>query len=104
MNKRQCNQQETDVKKAVRGIAKKYGIGTKLCEAACEGSVWREKKPVWNRTGCFKCAACYLSCPDASIMQVDDGYYDMHQDICKGCGICARECPNDAITMTPDVK
>ena len=92
------------MKKAIGSIEKKYGIGVAVCAAAYTGTVWREKKPVWTRTSCFKCAVCYLSCPDAAIMQVDDGYYDMHQDVCKGCGICARECPNDAITMTPEVK
>ena len=92
------------MKKATGSIEKKYGIRAAVCAAACAGPAWREQKPVWDRQRCFKCAVCYLSCPDASIMQVDDGYYDMNQDICKGCGICSRECPNDAITMTPEVK
>lgn len=92
------------MRKELRHLAKAYHIGATGPASAYTGTVWREKKPVWNRMSCFKCAVCYLNCPDAAIMQVDDGYYDISQDICKGCGICARECPNDAITMTPEVK
>lgn len=92
------------MRKQLRHIAKAYHIGGAGPATAYNGAVWREDKPVWNRKSCFKCAVCYLSCPDAAIMQVEDGYYDINPDICKGCGICARECPNDVITMTPDVK
>ena len=28
----------------------------------------------------------------------------INYDYCKGCGICAKECSADAITMTEEVK
>lgn len=90
------------VKKELSTIIKQYGMGSAILGALYSGSVWREKKPVWDSTRCFKCGICYLSCPDAAIMQIDEGYYDMNPELCKGCGICAAECPNEAITMTPE--
>jgi len=92
------------VNKELQRIVKAYRTGDTVPEGAYTGTVWRDKKPVWDRKRCFKCGSCYLSCPDAAIMKVDDGYYDMQQDICKGCGICARECLNDALAMTPEGK
>ena len=31
-----------------------------------------------------------------------DGTYMINYDICKGCGICAEECPSDAIEMVEE--
>ena len=90
------------MKKAAGSIKKKYGIGTTLCVASCAGQAWREKKPVWDRQRCFKCAVCWLACPDAAVLPADQGYYDSSPDRCKGCGICAAVCLNDAITMEPE--
>ena len=30
--------------------------------------------------------------------------YKANYDYCKGCGICANECPKDVITMTLEEK
>jgi 2-oxoacid:acceptor oxidoreductase delta subunit (pyruvate/2-ketoisovalerate family) len=90
------------VKKAVRHIEKKIGSGTSVCVASCTGISWREKKPVWDRSRCFKCGLCWLSCPDAAVRLVDEGFYDSDPERCKGCGICAGVCWNDAITMVPE--
>ena len=52
---------------------------------------------------CFGCDNCYGVCPDNAVMKVDeaDGYkFDL--DYCKGCGICAQECPCGAIEMIPE--
>jgi pyruvate ferredoxin oxidoreductase delta subunit len=33
----------------------------------------------------------------------EDGiHYAANMDYCKGCGVCAKECPKDAIVMTPE--
>ncbi len=52
---------------------------------------------------CFGCDNCYGVCPDNAVLKVDeaDGYaFDL--DYCKGCGICAQECPCGAIEMVPE--
>jgi 2-oxoacid:acceptor oxidoreductase delta subunit (pyruvate/2-ketoisovalerate family) len=47
---------------------------------------------------CDRCDNCYVFCPDMSVLKKDESYeYDY--DFCKGCGVCARECPRNAITM-----
>jgi Pyruvate/2-oxoacid:ferredoxin oxidoreductase delta subunit len=49
---------------------------------------------------CNLCLQCVLSCPDACI-RLDDCQTGLTVDLdfCKGCGICAYECPRGVITM-----
>jgi pyruvate ferredoxin oxidoreductase delta subunit len=35
-------------------------------------------------------------------MGPEEKYYKADLDFCKGCGICAHECPKDAIEMIPE--
>ena len=49
---------------------------------------------------CTDCGNCYLFCPDASVSKHDDEtVYLIDYDYCKGCGICANECPIGFIDM-----
>ncbi len=52
---------------------------------------------------CFECDNCYGMCPDNAIVKlgVKQGFR-IDLDFCKGCGICARECPCGAIQMVPE--
>ena len=48
----------------------------------------------WMSCGnCFGCDNCYGAYPDNAIIKVGDGQYEIDYDYCKGCGICAAECP-----------
>jgi NADPH-dependent glutamate synthase beta subunit-like oxidoreductase len=53
---------------------------------------------------CFACDNCYGVCPDNAVIKTGAGAYDYEIDLefCKGCGICARECPAGAIQMIPE--
>jgi Pyruvate/2-oxoacid:ferredoxin oxidoreductase delta subunit len=52
---------------------------------------------------CFECDNCYGSCPDNAVIKLGPGQrYAIDLDFCKGCGICAAECPCGAIEMTPE--
>lgn len=52
---------------------------------------------------CFECDNCYGMCPDNAITKLGPGQrYMIDLDYCKGCGICAAECPAGAITMIPE--
>jgi pyruvate ferredoxin oxidoreductase delta subunit len=44
-----------------------------------------------------------MVCPDSAIHR-DVKYYVIEYDYCKGCGICANECPRKAIAMVPEEK
>lgn len=60
---------------------------------------WRTFRPVTDREKCINCGLCWLFCPDESRYAHPDGYYDSDLYHCKGCGICANECPTKAIEM-----
>lgn len=54
---------------------------------------------------CLQCGACFLCwllCPDGAI-SIQDGKkkLEVDHDLCKACGICAKECPLKAIEMLP---
>lgn len=61
-------------------------------------SGWRVKHPVVNRGECVKCYICWTFCPEGVI----DREIDIDMDFCKGCGICAHECPKKAISMVSE--
>jgi pyruvate ferredoxin oxidoreductase delta subunit len=59
---------------------------------------WRSQRPVWNKDKCIHCLTCWISCPDSSIKIAPDVsrttvVTGIDYDYCKGCGICASECP-----------
>ncbi|MDR1394919.1 MAG: 4Fe-4S binding protein [Deltaproteobacteria bacterium] len=62
---------------------------------------WRSTRPVLDREKCIYCGFCYIYCPDG--VYQDQGpqekYYKPDLDFCKGCGVCAFECPKKCITM-----
>ncbi len=52
---------------------------------------------------CFGCDNCFGVCPDNSVLKVDEAHgYAFNYDYCKGCGLCAAECPCGAIIMEPE--
>lgn len=52
---------------------------------------------------CFECDNCFGICPDNAIIKLGPGNrFTVDYDFCKGCGICAQECPCGAITMVPE--
>jgi phenylglyoxylate dehydrogenase delta subunit len=78
-------------------------IPNNLCPIATEYSTmmpgdWRSMLPVVNRKKCVKCSICWLYCPVQCIIE-RAGWFDANLSTCKGCGICAEECPHGAIEM-----
>lgn len=54
---------------------------------------------------CFECDTCYGVCPDNAIIKLGPGRrYEVNYDYCKGCGVCAEECPCGAIDMVKEVR
>jgi pyruvate ferredoxin oxidoreductase delta subunit len=47
---------------------------------------------------------CYFYCPDASIIVENGKAVGIDLLHCKGCGICAKECPASAIAMKSEEK
>jgi len=52
---------------------------------------------------CFECDNCYGVCPDNAVIKLGPGQrFAINYDYCKGCGLCAAECPCGAIDMVPE--
>lgn len=50
---------------------------------------------------CNECELCQIYCGDAAIVRSGNGgRFEIRVDYCKGCGVCAAECPRGAILMT----
>ncbi len=67
---------------------------------------------------CTECNNCLVFCPDVSILvrprsertspssapSSNEFPYEIDYDYCKGCGICAVECPRNAMTMVSETS
>ncbi len=62
---------------------------------------WRSARPIHDADLCIQCRLCWVYCPDSSILTNEEGeVIGIDYDHCKGCGICAAECPKEgAMTM-----
>ncbi|MDD3516956.1 MAG: FAD-dependent oxidoreductase [Chromatiales bacterium] len=57
---------------------------------------------------CLACDNCWTLCPDQSVLKTrdrasDGSHYVFDYDYCKGCGLCAHECPTGYIRMVEDL-
>lgn len=67
----------------------------------------REARRCFSCGECMGCDNCWTLCPDNSVLKTradNDGKcgYRFDYDHCKGCGICARECPVGFIAMSEE--
>lgn len=95
-------------------------IGGKILEAGNSKKYktgdWRTFRPIHKPELCTNCMICWMLCPDSAIRcgGVDDknkgakgvsnnpklgNFGGFDYDACKGCGVCAEECPFKAIEM-----
>ena len=58
-----------------------------------ETGSWRVMVPVRNYEKCIHCLRCWIFCPDDSVVVKDGKVVGTNLQYCKGCGICAKECP-----------
>ena len=62
---------------------------------------WRSKVPIWQEKNCIQCMMCWAVCPDNAVKEktvMKDGKEEVKREqydynFCKGCGVCAEECP-----------
>jgi NADPH-dependent glutamate synthase beta subunit-like oxidoreductase len=68
-----------------------------------EGNALFEARRCLSCGNCFECDNCYGVCPDNAVIKLGPGKrFAFDFDYCKGCGICAAECPCGAIVMVPE--
>ncbi|SDO65959.1 4Fe-4S binding protein [Desulforhopalus singaporensis] len=68
---------------------------------------WRVLRPVIDLEKCIPakknkkaCFTCWLYCPDSVVSKTVPPSINL--EYCKGCGICAEECPAGAIEMVDE--
>ena len=75
------------------------GVCTKSSLGFMTGD-WKTYQPVRDLEKCTKCLMCVLYCPEGAIKWMPElGKVEFDFGYCKGCGICANECPTKAIKM-----
>jgi 2-oxoacid:acceptor oxidoreductase delta subunit (pyruvate/2-ketoisovalerate family) len=68
-----------------------------------EGNALFEARRCMSCGNCFECDNCYGVCPDNAVIKLGPGMrFRFNYDYCKGCGVCAAECPCGAIRMMPE--
>ncbi len=68
-----------------------------------ETGAWRSSRPILDKEKCTHCMFCWLFCPDGSIRVENGKVMGIDLAHCKGCGICAAECPRKAISMMEEI-
>lgn len=70
---------------------------------------WRTLRPVVDNQRCTpakrgrpSCFLCWLYCPEAVISRTVP--IQINLEYCKGCGVCAEECPTQAISMVEEAR
>ncbi|APV44130.1 pyruvate ferredoxin oxidoreductase delta subunit [Dehalogenimonas formicexedens] len=67
--------------------------------AAYKTGDWKSQRPTYDFSRCLKCGICYVFCPEGCVRQNQKGHFEANPYYCKGCGICAYECPTRVIVM-----
>ncbi len=65
---------------------------------------WRSQRPIRDEEKCNDCLLCFIFCPEAAIAATSEKIGEINLHHCKGCGICARECPREAIEMVDETE
>ena len=67
-----------------------------------ETGTWRTSRPEWKSENCIHCLTCWVLCPEEAYRLTDGKnkagkdrkeISDINYHHCKGCGLCAKECP-----------
>lgn len=102
-------QPQAPVEERVRGF-QEVNLGFSEKEAQAEA------KRCFSCGTCNLCDTCFTFCPDVAIARrvpppypmplarLDGAGYEVNYDYCKGCGVCAEECPRFAISMEEEIK
>jgi 2-oxoacid:acceptor oxidoreductase delta subunit (pyruvate/2-ketoisovalerate family) len=96
----------TDADKTVQpalDAARRQSTFAEVVGGLDEESALFEARRCLSCGNCFECDNCFGICPDNAIVKLGPGKrFEINYDFCKGCGICAEECPCGAIEMIPE--
>ncbi len=87
-------------KQPLLGLARRRTGFDEVVGGLREDTALSEARRCLSCGNCFECDNCYGFCPDNAVIKLGPGKrYAFDYDYCKGCGICAEECPCGAIEM-----
>lgn len=89
------------VRQRIEG-ARRASTFAEVVQGLDENSALFEARRCMSCGNCFGCDNCFGVCPDNAITKLEPGKYEFKYDYCKGCGVCAAECPCGAIDMVPE--
>jgi 2-oxoacid:acceptor oxidoreductase delta subunit (pyruvate/2-ketoisovalerate family) len=84
-------------------IARRTTTFEEVVQGLDESNALYEARRCLSCGNCFECDNCYGVCPDNAVIKLGPGKgFQFNYDYCKGCGVCAQECPCGAIAMVPE--
>ena len=84
-------------------MARRTSTFEEIVQGLDESNALYEARRCLSCGTCFECDNCYGMCPDNAVIKLGPGKgFEFKYDYCKGCGICAQECPCGAIMMVPE--
>ena len=96
----------SDASKSVRPqleLARRTSSFDEVQGGLTEANALFEARRCLSCGNCFECDNCYGVCPDNAVVKLGPGKrFRFDYDYCKGCGVCAAECPCGAIEMVPE--
>ena len=96
----------SDAPKTVRpvlDVMRRQSTFDEVVNGLDESNALYEARRCLSCGNCFECDNCYGVCPDNAVIKLGPGKrFQFNYDYCKGCGICAAECPCGAIRMLPE--
>jgi 2-oxoacid:acceptor oxidoreductase delta subunit (pyruvate/2-ketoisovalerate family) len=96
----------SDAPKSMRptlDVIRRQSTFEEVTQGLDESSALYEARRCLSCGNCFECDNCYGVCPDNAVVKLEPGKrFRFNLDYCKGCGICAAECPCGAIRMVPE--
>jgi len=92
-----------------KAVAPKLSVADRTFDTEIEGDIGRsaalaEAQRCMSCGNCLACDNCWTFCPDNAVIKTaelatDGSHYLFDLDYCKGCGLCAHECPTGYIQM-----
>ena len=92
----------------------KLPVAERTFEAEIEGTISRSEALVEAQRclscgNCLACDNCWTMCPDNAVIKtvelaMDGSHYVFDYDYCKGCGLCAQECPTGYIQSVAETS
>ena len=96
----------SDAPKTVRpmlDLLRRQSTFDEVVQGLDESNALFEARRCLSCGNCFECDNCYGVCPDNAVIKLGPGKrFRFNYDYCKGCGLCAAECPCGAIKMAPE--